>query len=475
MRELLQNFIPAFKEMWNKREGLSLAGTRPRKLYYVLAYSFELILYAARSAFIPTGALLFGISDFMVMYIGHIVFSLVVMLLWSARFKKLIHISIAVLVVGFVPMMLFADGYAKLFFGVIAWTGLGGCVTSARCGLAFAANNAERIIGVMSMFAMSIFLHFIEAFSISNVFFTHMLPVLLVAGMIICLLLFKEKDFEVKDDSDLADSRGLYWALAFFIAFFAIDGYNWGLIDKGSTTGMIALSIGMIVAGAIFVAVLVLFKKSIWHVWNLYFVFSIVMAVLAVLTPQSVTAVPQYLFSGMSMIGWPAALYMLACAQRRFASYRLLKQCTAVFVILSPLTTLSDELINSWLPQYSPAITLVFVLIISIGFLMLSPISYKRLFSAEWIEDLHKTDMTLYSEAQEQADRINHENTFGLTPREMEVFTLLLTDMSFKQIAAALEVSDNTVRFHSKNLYRKMNVQSRTELFARHGTETELP
>ena len=134
MKAFLLSIATPFKEMWKTSEGLSLKGVRPDKLYYVMAYSFELMLYAVRGRFVPTGTLLFGISDFMVMYIGHILFSLIIMLLWSDRFRHLIFISIGVLIIGFIPLLFLPAGYPKLVFGIIAWTGLGGCVTSARCG-----------------------------------------------------------------------------------------------------------------------------------------------------------------------------------------------------------------------------------------------------------------------------------------------------------------------------------------------------
>lgn len=59
-------------------------------------------------------------------------------------------------------------------------------------------------------------------------------------------------------------------------------------------------------------------------------------------------------------------------------------------------------------------------------------------------------------------------DTPPLTPREQEVFSMLLEGTSPKEIAAALRVSYDTVHFHQKNLYRKLGVQSRTELFTRY-------
>jgi DNA-binding CsgD family transcriptional regulator len=51
-----------------------------------------------------------------------------------------------------------------------------------------------------------------------------------------------------------------------------------------------------------------------------------------------------------------------------------------------------------------------------------------------------------------------------LSNREQEVAALLLQGKSNKQIAAALHITQNTVEFHLKNIYTKLQVSSRTEL-----------
>ncbi|ULQ61204.1 helix-turn-helix transcriptional regulator [Brucepastera parasyntrophica] len=60
---------------------------------------------------------------------------------------------------------------------------------------------------------------------------------------------------------------------------------------------------------------------------------------------------------------------------------------------------------------------------------------------------------------------INAENHVNLTPREQEVLVMLLSGRVPKQIAGKLNISYETTRFHIKNLYRKLNIQSRAELF----------
>jgi two-component system, sensor histidine kinase and response regulator len=54
-----------------------------------------------------------------------------------------------------------------------------------------------------------------------------------------------------------------------------------------------------------------------------------------------------------------------------------------------------------------------------------------------------------------------------LTNREIEIYNLLLTNLSTKEIASKLDISYSGVNFHTNNLYRKLGVQSRTELLAK--------
>lgn len=56
------------------------------------------------------------------------------------------------------------------------------------------------------------------------------------------------------------------------------------------------------------------------------------------------------------------------------------------------------------------------------------------------------------------------QKTYQLSPREMEVFKLVIEGHSNTEIADDLFISYNTVKFHFKNLYKKTNCSSRSEL-----------
>jgi DNA-binding NarL/FixJ family response regulator len=57
----------------------------------------------------------------------------------------------------------------------------------------------------------------------------------------------------------------------------------------------------------------------------------------------------------------------------------------------------------------------------------------------------------------------------NLTEREKEILNLLIKGLSYKQIAGDIFISVETLNSHIKNIYRKLNVHSRSELASRLG------
>lgn len=75
---------------------------------------------------------------------------------------------------------------------------------------------------------------------------------------------------------------------------------------------------------------------------------------------------------------------------------------------------------------------------------------------ASLLKQIHKT-----------AVKKNKENCAELTKREAEIVELAKKGFSYKQISDAVGISYHTVNHHIKNIYIKMEVNSRTELLAK--------
>ena len=62
----------------------------------------------------------------------------------------------------------------------------------------------------------------------------------------------------------------------------------------------------------------------------------------------------------------------------------------------------------------------------------------------------------------------NYPELTELSQREMEVFAQLLTDKTQQQIAEELFVSHSSVHFHCKNIYKKLDINSRKQLLIKY-------
>jgi DNA-binding CsgD family transcriptional regulator len=83
---------------------------------------------------------------------------------------------------------------------------------------------------------------------------------------------------------------------------------------------------------------------------------------------------------------------------------------------------------------------------------------------------LRKRDLQRLMKIAKKAVDITPETVFEnvkLTAREKEVGTLLLTELSMKQIAAVMNIAYTTVDYHARKLYRKLDVQGRRGLLIR--------
>lgn len=60
---------------------------------------------------------------------------------------------------------------------------------------------------------------------------------------------------------------------------------------------------------------------------------------------------------------------------------------------------------------------------------------------------------------------IGLKNDKLLTEKELQVVNLLLRGYTYKVIAESLFISENTIKYHVKNIYQKLNINSKMELF----------
>jgi DNA-binding NarL/FixJ family response regulator len=75
----------------------------------------------------------------------------------------------------------------------------------------------------------------------------------------------------------------------------------------------------------------------------------------------------------------------------------------------------------------------------------------------------HSIYLARASTGRRERTRETVEEAWGLTRRELEILTLVAEGHSNAQLARMLWVTEQTVKFHLSNIYRKLNVSNRTE------------
>ncbi|HHW95563.1 MAG TPA: hypothetical protein GX736_06525 [Mogibacterium sp.] len=69
-------------------------------------------------------------------------------------------------------------------------------------------------------------------------------------------------------------------------------------------------------------------------------------------------------------------------------------------------------------------------------------------------------------EEMEKQRLLEYANRFNLSPREQEIFNLIVQGMSNTEIAGALFITESTVKFHAGNIFKKTGFSSRSALIA---------
>ena len=69
--------------------------------------------------------------------------------------------------------------------------------------------------------------------------------------------------------------------------------------------------------------------------------------------------------------------------------------------------------------------------------------------------------------AAERGGRPSGDDGDGLTRRELAILRLLPTGRSLREIGSSLYVSHNTVKTHTRGIYRKLDASTRGEAVAR--------
>ncbi|NLW79162.1 MAG: hypothetical protein GXY32_07110 [Ruminococcaceae bacterium] len=359
---------------------------------------------------------------------------------------------------------------AQLVCLAFCWAGLGGCVAYAIYLYVFVLNNPERLFGVLLIaFAHGMFMCLI-GLGISGVFLTIVLPAMLTLLSAACIFLVKPLDISAPQTQPQAPHPSIWLSTVFFALLFILDSASSFIFTHQSLVAQVVNGIGVFVAILLSVIIQIIYKQSVWHMWNLFFVLSFLCHLLPLVSNTGLIFDIASFLHGILYVGYIAIFYTISGIYKKHGSIQLLKKnLFRMFGLVAPSLVVLGLMERYWPQSVTPFIivgsaTLFFV------FVLMSPLFQRYFFGADWVKDFGRLDMQPLIEKVEETD---HFENLGLSPREREVCVLLLKGFALRQIAANLHIAYPTVNTYYTSLYRKLNINSKGELFARFGVQLD--
>jgi len=270
---------------------------------------------------------------------------------------------------------------------------------------------------------------------------------------------------EINTDSDGKGSGAPFvigMDVVYYMIMCMINYIEW----MENSVSSLAFGLGAFASIILIIIVQLLNNRGALYIWLMYLVFSLMGLGVLIYSSAAVRFSGSLLYGLGDGLGYIIIYYICAGTIKRSNSLKMFRlYCFIFFIEYFFISGLFSRAFDNYVgPNHFLAFGVVLVLC-SACFL-LTPIMLKKFFQVDWTDGLHLRDMAEYSASLSKVKIINTKDKLNLTDREQEMFTLLLSGASPKEIAYNLKISYHTVNFHIKNLYRKLGIRSRAELFA---------
>jgi DNA-binding CsgD family transcriptional regulator len=354
------------------------------------------------------------------------------------------------------------------------------CLGGAVFLFFFFLNNDERLLNMVV-----IGLYYIICVELlwetGRVFFVRILPFFLVGFFLVSIFTIKNDRVialpRIRNDSldsgttggrlaegDPVGKLGMAAVFSIYAIYMAIEMLYVYLVYDSDYVLSSIFAIGGFLGIALILGIQLLLNRNVWYSWFIFLICALLsMGLLALDSPLSTNA-GSFLYGVAYDLGYISVFYLVGGAVALSGSLRNFRVfCVVEFAITFIMTPGAEYLFVGIDGNYN-AIALGIMIVLCAIAMGLSPILNRRIFMTDWVSGLSRLNPDKYAKEIQEVGDAETQEPISLTPREREIFTLLLTDAAPKQIAYELKISKGTYNYHSANLYRKLEITSRLEL-----------
>ena len=450
----------------NSKDNISIQNIRLDHLQYMLIFPLAPVFANMQGVLFSDAVSVFGFDAMTLMGSAYCVGAGALFAITNTKNMAIISRILAITTAAaFFIWIMMTESLLSLFVAIVFIFGLGGCAACASFAYTFVLNNPERLLGATAISLFFSLNQLDSGLSLISGHFSKTYLTALVIGTCVCLFLYKTNDFFVVENRPKAEfNTAIKLTLYFFVAHYFVEIFYTYLPGASSSKAMIANGAVGILVVCLAIGLQLVSKYSIWNMCNLFFMAMICTYGLYFMPEGSLLRNLARILHGFEQVGYIAAYYLLGCVFKKHGGFRIFKLSLVTILPVSMVTYMLPGVISLYAPAQLPLAATLVSCIVFIVFIFMSPAYSKQLFTAGWADDFYGVDMT---EEVQDVQVLDKFKAFNFTSREGEVANLLLGGKSTKQIALELNISTHTVNFHIKNIYKKLEINSRAELFAR--------
>jgi DNA-binding CsgD family transcriptional regulator len=455
-----------FIKLFRTHDELSPRNFRVKNLSLFLIFPAAIIMGDLR--YLDQEMSLFGIDSITLILMAYGLGWGVALFVKEQRLMSLLK-YMAILSAVLLPFQIFMEvGTTRLWIYLVFHIANGVCVACGFYLFAFVNNNVERFFAIAIAQAYYAFIY--TFWDIGHVagFLKTAGSALVMALLVVVALMPKPTQDSPPQTGESGKGSGAPLVMGIDVMYFLIM-HMMMYIEYDETRAISFIyGIGSFVSLALILIIQLKVNKNALTIWNLCLILSVLGTAALLINHAVMINLGSFAYGVGDGMGYVIVFYMLGGALKQSKSYHMYRLCCLItfieyFVLSAALEYVYAEVD---VPNHYLAFAVIFLLV-CVCFLI-APALQKKLFDANWTDGYHLMDMSKYKEALAEVEQINVVDRLGLTPREKELFTLLRTDMSPKEIFSELKISRGTYNFHSTNLYRKLGIQSRTELMVKY-------
>jgi len=376
------------------------------------------------------------------------------------------------------PFQLFLTDDIRKLFAFMAFQFFNGiCAACAFFLFCFYLNNVERLFGMaLIIFYYSLYYTIYRAFPFVQAVYKTWGGIAVMAFYLVLVFLLRTRLVKI-----VMDHRGLTEKtsksgseIKIVIGLHIVYYLIMCMINYIEATERIIYSLpyglGQAASIIMIIFIMLISNRSALYIWLMFFAFSLLGLTIVNFNYDAAHFTGSLIYGLGDGLGYIIIYYLCSGAIKLSKSVKMYKLfCVILFFEYFFISGILSQIFDSY-EGSNHVIALSIVVILSSCCFLLLPYLQKKLFTSDWTDGLKLKDVHEYASSLAQTEEINVKEQLNLTDREGEVFTMLLANKVPKEIAFTLKVSYETVRFHTKNLYSKLGIRSRAELFEKYST-----